>query len=145
MEVVLLRAHPHTSPALESTSIDPCCQPCGPLRRSRSVQFLLCKAPHNRKNWLFPGSDSGAERAAIFYTLIRSSKLNRLYAIRSPASANTRSTDSTSCFPGTAADKRRKASPRAARCQALAMAGLGARLLSTSRMTMISVDGADWQ
>lgn len=29
-----------------------------------------------RKNWLFAGSDSGGERAAIFYTLIRSAKLN---------------------------------------------------------------------
>ena len=31
-----------------------------------------------RKNWLFAGSDSGGERAAIFYTLIRSAKLNGL-------------------------------------------------------------------
>ena len=29
-----------------------------------------------RKNWLFAGSDSGGERAALFYTLIRSAKLN---------------------------------------------------------------------
>jgi transposase len=29
-----------------------------------------------RKNWLFAGSDAGGERAAIFYTLIRSAKLN---------------------------------------------------------------------
>ena len=29
-----------------------------------------------RKNWLFAGSDSGGERAAIFYTLIRTAKLN---------------------------------------------------------------------
>lgn len=28
------------------------------------------------KNWLFLGSDAGGERAAIFYTLIRSAKLN---------------------------------------------------------------------
>jgi transposase len=31
-----------------------------------------------RKNWLFAGSDSGGERAAIFYTLIRSAKMNGL-------------------------------------------------------------------
>ena len=29
-----------------------------------------------RKNWLFSGSDSGGERAAAFYTLIRTAKLN---------------------------------------------------------------------
>ena len=31
-----------------------------------------------RKNWLFAGSDSGGERAAVFYTLIRTAKLNGL-------------------------------------------------------------------
>lgn len=31
-----------------------------------------------RKNWLFAGSDAGGERAAVFYTLIRSAKLNGL-------------------------------------------------------------------
>ena len=31
-----------------------------------------------RKNWLFAGSDKGGERAAIFYTLIRTAKLNGL-------------------------------------------------------------------
>ena len=29
-----------------------------------------------RKNWLFAGSNAGGDRAAIFYTLIRSAKLN---------------------------------------------------------------------
>ena len=29
-----------------------------------------------RKNWLFAGSDAGGERAAIFYTIIRTAKLN---------------------------------------------------------------------
>ena len=29
-----------------------------------------------RKNWLFAGSDSGGERAALFYTLIRTAQLN---------------------------------------------------------------------
>ena len=31
-----------------------------------------------RKNWLFAGSDAGGDRAAMFYTLIRSAKLNGL-------------------------------------------------------------------
>ena len=31
-----------------------------------------------RKNWLFAGSDAGGERAATFYTLIRSAKMNGL-------------------------------------------------------------------
>jgi transposase len=31
-----------------------------------------------RKNWLFAGSNAGGERAAIFYTLIRSAKMNGL-------------------------------------------------------------------
>ena len=29
-----------------------------------------------RKNWLFAGSDTGGERAALFYTLIRTARLN---------------------------------------------------------------------
>jgi hypothetical protein len=29
-----------------------------------------------RKNWLFAGNDAGGERAAIFYTLIRTAKMN---------------------------------------------------------------------
>jgi transposase len=31
-----------------------------------------------RKNWLFAGSDAGGKRAAIFYTLIRTAKMNGL-------------------------------------------------------------------
>jgi hypothetical protein len=38
--------------------------------------FLLCAAAHNRKNYLFAGSDTGGERAAAIYTLIGSAKLN---------------------------------------------------------------------
>lgn len=30
------------------------------------------------KNWLFAGSDAGGERAALFYTLIRTARLNGL-------------------------------------------------------------------
>jgi transposase len=31
-----------------------------------------------RKNWLFAGSDTGGDRAAILYTLIRTAELNGL-------------------------------------------------------------------
>src|SRR5690606_2308268 len=31
-----------------------------------------------RKNWLFAGSDTGGERAAVIYTLIETAKLNGL-------------------------------------------------------------------
>jgi hypothetical protein len=33
-------------------------------------------AAENAINWLFAGSDSGGERAALFYTLVRTAKLN---------------------------------------------------------------------
>ena len=33
---------------------------------------------HNRKNWLFAGSDAGGERAAAIYTLLGTAKLNGL-------------------------------------------------------------------
>lgn len=32
--------------------------------------------PRTPKNWLFAGSDAGGERAALFYTLIRTATLN---------------------------------------------------------------------
>jgi transposase len=32
----------------------------------------LCGAHHNRKNWLFEGSDAGGRRAAVLYTLLAS-------------------------------------------------------------------------
>lgn len=35
-------------------------------------------AVHNRKNWLFAGSDDGCERAAAIYSLIGTAKLNGL-------------------------------------------------------------------
>lgn len=35
----------------------------------------LCRATHNRKNYLFAGSDAGAERAAIAYTILGSCRL----------------------------------------------------------------------
>jgi len=48
-----------------------------------------------RKNWLFAGSDSGGERAALFYTLIRTATLDGVEpeptcATSLPASARTR-------------------------------------------------------
>jgi len=38
----------------------------------------LCARVHNRKNYLFAGSDAGGERAAAIYSLIGSAKLNGL-------------------------------------------------------------------
>ena len=38
--------------------------------------FLLCMAAHNRKNYLFAGSDTGGESGATMYTLIGTTKLN---------------------------------------------------------------------
>jgi len=35
-----------------------------------------CAIALGRKNWLFAGSDSGGERAALFYTLTRTATLN---------------------------------------------------------------------
>jgi transposase len=36
----------------------------------------LCKCTHNRKNYLFAGSDRGGERAAAIYSLIETAKMN---------------------------------------------------------------------
>ena len=38
--------------------------------------FLLCGASHNRKNFLFLGSDAGGERAATLYSLLGTAKLS---------------------------------------------------------------------
>ena len=38
----------------------------------------LCARVHNRKNYLFAGSDSGGHRAASIYSLIGTAKLNGL-------------------------------------------------------------------
>jgi transposase len=40
--------------------------------------FRLCRAPHNRKNWLFVGSDDGAEVNAAFVTLLASCSLHKV-------------------------------------------------------------------
>jgi hypothetical protein len=45
----------------------------------QNVHFLrLCKAQHNRKNYLFCGSDAGGDRAAILYSLIASCQRNSI-------------------------------------------------------------------
>ena len=49
-----------------------------PVPRSGLVQLRLCKSSHNRKNYLFAGSDAGGERAAILYGLIGTARLNGL-------------------------------------------------------------------
>jgi hypothetical protein len=59
-----------------------------------------------RKNYLFAGSDAGGERAAAFYSLIGTAKLNGLdpeaiYAKSPLASLNIRSIASKTCCPGT--------------------------------------------
>lgn len=38
----------------------------------------LCEALHNRKNWLFAGSERAGRRAAAVMSLIQSAKLNGL-------------------------------------------------------------------
>jgi transposase len=40
--------------------------------------FRLCGAPHNRKAWLFAGSELAGQRAAIVMSLVQSAKLNGL-------------------------------------------------------------------
>ena len=40
------------------------------------VELRLCEAPHKRKNFLFVGNDAGGERAASFYSIIETCKLN---------------------------------------------------------------------
>ncbi len=36
----------------------------------------LCRPPHSRKNWLFAGSEDGAERACVLYSLLATCKLH---------------------------------------------------------------------
>lgn len=43
---------------------------------AKSAFLRLCKGLHNRKNYLFSGSDKGGERAATIYSLIETAKLN---------------------------------------------------------------------
>jgi transposase len=46
------------------------------VRPANSPALRLCGPPHSLKNWLFAGSDEGAERACILYSLIASCKLH---------------------------------------------------------------------
>jgi hypothetical protein len=39
---------------------------------------LLCGDPHKRKNWLFFGSDSGGQTAAICFTILAGAKRHRI-------------------------------------------------------------------
>lgn len=48
-----------------------------PRSRSGLVQFLLSTPLHNRKPWLFAGSERGAARAAAMSTLITSARAQR--------------------------------------------------------------------
>jgi hypothetical protein len=41
-----------------------------------SACFRLCGAPHRRKNWLFAGSETGAERACVLYSILASCRLH---------------------------------------------------------------------
>ena len=48
-----------------------------PSSIQQNSQFLrLCEAPHKRKNFLFVGNDACGERAASFYSIIETCKLN---------------------------------------------------------------------
>ena len=51
-----------------------------PARRlpANSQLFLLCICFHNKKNYLFFGSDTGGERAAIMYSIIETCRLNHI-------------------------------------------------------------------
>jgi transposase len=59
----------------------------------------------SRKNYLFMGSDSGGQRAAVLYSLIATAKLNGFdpYSIFVPSwlrSPSTPSIESSNCHPG---------------------------------------------
>jgi len=50
----------------------------GTLHNREATIIALWKYFHNRKNYLFCGSDAGGERAAAIYGLIGTAKLNGL-------------------------------------------------------------------
>jgi hypothetical protein len=54
----------------------PRCSNNSTFPKSRAGHFRLCKSSHKRRNYLFVGSDSGAERAAALYSLVGAAKLN---------------------------------------------------------------------
>lgn len=45
---------------------------------AKAQSDLLCRGPHNRRNYLFAGADSGGKRAAAIYSLFGTAKLNRI-------------------------------------------------------------------
>ena len=50
-----------------------------PATESLNNQFLrLCKASHNRKNWIFSDSVKGVKASANLYSLVESAKANGL-------------------------------------------------------------------
>ncbi len=48
----------------------------GVLVASGLVQLRLCRALHNRKAWLFAGSELAGQRAAMVMSLVQSAKLH---------------------------------------------------------------------
>jgi hypothetical protein len=49
------------------------------IMRSRQDLYLrLCGPPHNRKNWLFAGSDGGGHTAAVLCRAVASRQRHRL-------------------------------------------------------------------
>ena len=58
-------------------STDDSAQATRQLRIIRTcASFLLCKAPHNRKNALFAGHEVGAENRALLASIVATCKLN---------------------------------------------------------------------
>jgi len=63
--------------------------------------FLLCISIHNRKSWLFAGSDRGADRAAFMATLSSTTSIRRPGSpTSSPASPTRRSLRWSNCSRG---------------------------------------------
>ena len=50
--------------------------PCRLRIKAEFALFLLCAATHNRKAWLFAGSELAGQRAAVVMSLVQSAKLN---------------------------------------------------------------------
>jgi hypothetical protein len=44
----------------------------------KSQFFLLCGSPHNRKDWIFLGSDRGGETAAVGFTILAGAKRHQI-------------------------------------------------------------------
>ena len=46
--------------------------------RLQFALFLSCESSHDRKNWLFVGSELAGQRAAVVMSLVQSAKLNQI-------------------------------------------------------------------